>query len=213
MHSIPVALPTAGGNTPATLYYEQDYNLLGGHPLSFLHIIRQPHLILNIHNPHGLEESLWDSLNATRKAFAAAVVAVLLAVDMIVEAHSHRFYQKPFTSAFKQVYNVPCLLLNKSGAARPAYPISSRGFTPHGLGVPVADRHRILIVDDVFAEGKSAARVVEFLRNPGLPNDVEFHIAALLQVPPPVQNANAANNIGVTDLPPPDDGGDEASGV
>lgn len=205
MQTIAVVLPTAGGPTLATLYYEHDYNLQGGHPLTFLHIIRQPHLILNIGNAHGLEESHWNDLDKTRKAFAAAVVAVLPAVDMIVEAHSSRFYHKPFTSAFKQVYHVPCLLLNKSGAAPPAPPITPRGLTPNGAAVPIANRHRILIVDDVYAAGNTAAQVVEFLMNAGLPNDVEFHIAAPLRVPPATQNAGDGNDINEVDLPQDED--------
>lgn len=201
MNQMAVMLPTAGGATAATLYYEQDYNLNGAHPLKFLHIIRQLNLILHIQNPHGLEEAYWADLDATRTAFAAAVLAVLPAVDMIVEAHSNRCYHKPFTSAFKQVYNVPCLLLNKSNAPPPASPITPRGWTPNSTVVPSANRHRVLIVDDVYAGGNTAAQVVDFLRNAPLPADVQFHVAAPLRIPPAIQNAGAANDIGEADLP------------
>ncbi len=47
---MPVLLPTAGGQTPATLYYDHACNLLGGHPLNFLHLIRQVNVFMALGN-------------------------------------------------------------------------------------------------------------------------------------------------------------------
>ena len=180
MISMPVWLPTAGGQTPATLYYDHAYNLLGGHPLNFLHLIRQVNVFMPLGNQHVFEEAYWHALDATRAVFAAAVAGVLPAVDMLVDAPSTRGFHRPFLSSFKQTYNVPCLMLRKTGQVPLVAPV---GRTPNHAGVLPANRHTILIVDDVYATGATAARVVEFLRGHPLPADVEFHIAAPLLIP------------------------------
>jgi hypothetical protein len=195
-----VVLPTAGAPTGATLYYEHTYNLLGGNPLNFLHLIRQVNVFINMQNPHVFEESYWHDLDATRVAFAAAVAAVLPDVDMLVDPPSTRGFHRPFLSSFKQTYNVPCLMLRKTGQAPPAAPVAALGMTPNQAAVPPADMHTILIVDDVYSKGSTAARVIDFLQGFPLPNDVQFHIAAPLLISPAFQNAGAAPDISEDDL-------------
>jgi hypothetical protein len=195
-------VPTAGAATSATLYYEHSYNLLGGHQLNFLHLIRQVNVFLNIQNQHALEETFWHDLDAMRAAFAAAVVAILPDVDMLVDPPSTRGYHRPFLSSFKQTYNVPCLMLQKTRL--PAAPVAALGMTPNQANVPSANRQTILIVDDVYATGATAARVIDFLRKFPLPEDVQFHIAAPLLIPAAIQKASAANAIRKGDPPQPD---------
>jgi hypothetical protein len=43
------------------------------------------------------------------------------------------------------------------------------------------------------------------MRTKNLSADVQFHIAAPLRIPPAAQNAGAANNIGVAELPQGDE--------
>lgn len=200
---MPVMLPTVGAPTPATLYYEHTYNLHGGHPLNFLHLIRQVNVFMAMGNQHVFEESYWAALDATRAGFTAAVAGVLPAVDMLVDAPSTRGFHRPFLSTFKQTYNVPCLMLRKTGQVPP---VAVVGMTPNQVGVPPANQHTILIVDDVYATGATAARVVDFLRGFALPADVDFHIAAPLLIPAAIQNAGAVPDINEDDLPQDDEG-------
>jgi len=156
-------------------------------------------------NQHVFEDAYWAALDATRTSFAAAVAGVLPVVDMLVDAPSTRGFHRAFLSSFKQVYNVPCLMLRKTNQVPP---VAAIGITPSHAAVPAANRHRILIVDDVYATGATAARVVDFLRGHQLPADVEFHVAAPLFIPPTTQNAGAAPDINVDDLPQDDKEGE-----
>jgi hypothetical protein len=198
VNAITVSLPTTGGQTPATLYYEQDYNLMNFHPLNFLHLIRQVTVFMAVGNQHVSEEAYWAALDTTRTSFAATVAGVLPLVDMLVDAPSTRGFHRPFLSSFKQVYNVPCLMLRKTGQVPP---VALIGTTPTHAAVTASNYHRILIVDDVFATGATAARVVDFLRGRQLPADVEFHVAAPLFISPTSQNVRASLDINVDDLP------------
>jgi len=195
---MPVPLTTVGGPTRATLYYEQKYNLLGAHPLNFLHLIRQVNVFINVGNQHIYEESYWAALDTSRAAFAAAVAVVLPAVDLLVDAPSTRGFHRPYLSSFKQVYNVPCLMLRNTGHSPP---VAAIGMTPNGASVDVAHCQRILIVDDVYATGATAARVIDFLSGYKLHANVEFHVAAPLFIPPAIQNAGAALGVIKNDLP------------
>jgi hypothetical protein len=69
MQTLAVALPTAGGLKPATLYYERSYSQ-GGHWLDLLHLIRQWPVYLGIPNPDSLEGDYWGCLDGFRQGFA-----------------------------------------------------------------------------------------------------------------------------------------------
>ena len=96
-------------------------------------------------------------------------------------------------------------MLRKSGQVPP---VAAIDMTPNHAAVPLANRHRFLIVDDVNATGATAARVVDSLRGNQLPADVEFHVATPLFIPPAIQNAGAAPDINEDDLPQDDDEGE-----
>ena len=138
-----VMLPTAIGQTPATLYYEQAYSLRSRHPLNFLHLIRQVNVFMAVGNQHVFEESYWATLDANRASFAAAVARILPVVDMLVDAPSARGFHRPFLSSFERVYNVPCLMLRKTNQVPP---VAAIGMTPSHAAVPAANRHRIRCV-------------------------------------------------------------------
>ena len=186
---------------PATLYYEHDYSQ-GQHAVDLLHLIRQWPVYLAIPNPDNLEEDYWQSLNGLRQQFAIDCEDVIGNVDLIIDPPSTRGYHRPFLSAFKQVYpHAFWLMLGKTTPPNPN-PVDLLGCSHIRQEVNAPDMHNILIVDDVFSTGGTAARIVDFLMQKPLPDDVCFHIAAPLRIPPAIMERAEQDRILPTDLPP-----------
>jgi hypothetical protein len=124
-------------------------------------------------------------------------------VDLIVDPPSTRGYHRPYLSAFKQVYpHAFWLMFGKTAPPAPG-PIQLLGWSSTRKEVKAPDIHEILIVDDVYATGATAARIVEFLRQKPLPGDGHFHIAAPLLIPASLMEKNKQDRILASDLPPP----------
>ena len=199
MQSTLVNLPTTTGAAAATLLFERDY-AQGNHWLDFLHLIRQWPVYLAIQDPDALEEDYWCNLNDFRTTFTAKCAEMLGGVDVIVDTPSTRGYHRPYLSCFKKHYpKTYWLMLGKDQPPKP--PVVVQGSSTILKQLATADMHRILIVDDVYATGATAGRIVDFLRTKSLPSDVEFFIVAPLRIPANMMQTNNADAIRAADLP------------
>jgi adenine/guanine phosphoribosyltransferase-like PRPP-binding protein len=105
-------------------------------------------------------------------------------------------------SAFKQLYpHALWLMFGKTTPPDPD-PIKLLGGSSKRKEAKAPDIHHILIVDDVFATGATAARIVAFLKQKSLPTDVCFHIAAPLLIPASFMQKTEQDKILPSDLPP-----------
>jgi hypothetical protein len=203
VQTLTVTLPTVGGPTAATLYYERPYGR-GEHCLDLLHLIRQWPVYLAIKNPSpdNLEENYWRWLDGFRQRFSIDCAKAIGNVDLIVDPPSTRGYHRPYLSSFKHVYpQAFWLMFGKTTPSHPN-PIELLGPSAQRKEVKAPDMHNILIVDDVFATGATAARIVDFLSQKALPNNVRFHIAAPLLIPAPFMQKAEQDKILQSDLPP-----------
>lgn len=192
MNTTVVQLPTNAGPTDATLYYERDYSK-GGHRLDFLHLIKEG-LFFNAaqpFDPDGLEEAYWADLDKYRHQFAAAIPG---AYDLLVDPPSTSGYHRPYLSAFKQrhpnlqwVYfwkNKPVKAdINNMDELRKEVVYAAQRSKGSYKGIPAPKCQRIIIVDDVYASGVTAAVIVEKLWGLGVPKTAEITIACPLRVP------------------------------
>ena len=188
MQAIQVNLPTATGPATATLFFERDYTQ-GNHWLDLLHLIRQWPVYLVIQDPDALEENYWRNLDGFRRAFTTDCAKAIGHVDVIIDTPSTRGYHRPYLSFFKQHYpKTYWLMLGKDQPPKPPVVVLGDSTLRKPVGAP--GMHRILIVDDVFATGGTAGRIVDFLRTKPLPDDVEFFIAAPLRIPADLMQRN-----------------------
>lgn len=198
VNSIAVRLPTYPLVTPATLYYEQDY-AQGNQVLDFLHLIRQGLLFTLPPNGDVLEEQYWHDLEPFRHRFAQACLGVIGNIDLLIDPPSSRGYHRPYVSAFKQAYpTVAWWKFDKTGSASAdiknldALRCVTRLTMMRNKGVftevKKGSLKRLLIVDDVFAMGCTAAVIVEKVFGMNVPSGVEIHIAAPLRIPPNTMN-------------------------
>ena len=199
MQVIQVKLPTTTGAATATLFFERDYTQ-GNHWLDLLHLIRQWPVYLAIQDPDTLEEDYWRNLDGFRQAFTTDCAKAIGYVDVIVDTPTTRGYHRPYLSSFKQLYpKTYWLMLGKDQPPKP--PVVVLGDSNTRQPVKAPGMHRILIVDDVYATGVTAGRIVDFLRTSPLPADVEFFIAAPLRIPAHMMQKNKADGITAADLP------------
>lgn len=190
MQSQQVTLPTQPIPTNAILHYEVDYTQ-GRHQLDFLHLIRQG-ILFGMQNGVALEEDYWSKLDGFRHQFAVDCETAIGPIDLMIAPPSHRGYHRPYVSAFKQVYPRVCwIVFGKTAAVsadirnmddlRKALKVIADN--PSTTPVKAKDISRLLIADDVFATGTTAAVVVEFLQSKGMPVTTDIHIAAPLRIP------------------------------
>jgi hypothetical protein len=191
--SLAITLPTAPHPTNATLYYEADYDS-GRHWLDYLHIIKTGLYFrpgVYPFNPDAYEENYWSSLDGFRHAFVGAIPG---AYDLLADPPSTSGYHRPYISAFKRrnpqvawVYfwkNQPIKAdINKMDDLRKVVVITDSLMK----GAKPAQCHRVIIVDDVYATGVTAAVMVEKLWAAGLPAKAEITVACPLRVPPSAQ--------------------------
>jgi hypothetical protein len=199
MQSIQVQIPTQPRSIRATLHYETDY-LQGQQPFDFLHQIRQASMWFNNPNGDTLEEAYWHNLEKSRHDFAAACCSAIGAVDVLIDPPSLRGYHRPYLSAFKVVYpRVHWLVFRKNAAVNvnvgdldglcKAVEFVTDCPRDDIRKVRPSEIKRILIADDVYATGATAAVIVEILWTKKLPPDVDVHIAAPLRIPPELMEA------------------------
>lgn len=207
MQSTQVILPTANGPTPATLYFEHDYSR-GGHWIDYLHLIRQQSVFLHLPDPDKLEEEYWSHLDTFRQQFANDCLQEIGNVDIIIDPPSIRGYHRPYLSAFKKLNNIYWLILAKTTPADSGdiealrKSVKVMGDSHCHKRVRSSDMHNIVIVDDVFATGNTAAVIIELLRQKKLPGDVRFHITAPLLISKIAMNNGKLEEILESDLPP-----------
>jgi hypothetical protein len=214
MKSQQVTLPTQPNPTNATLHYEADYTQ-GGHWLDFLHLIRQG-LLFGMQKGVSLEEDYWLNLNGFRDQFAADCGQATGSLDLLIDPPSHRGYHRPYLSAFKQVYSHAYWLafgktarisadINDMDSLRKAIKVIAD--SPGTKSIKARDIGRLLIVDDVYATGATAAVVVEYLQSKGMPATTDVYIAAPLRIPTDMMNKMA--DVLPGDLPTKGDAADE----
>ncbi len=194
MLQAPVTLPTQPQSTQATLYYMQDFTN-GNNVFDVLQGIRKLSLYAKIALWDTLEERYWNDLNHNRKDFAADCSQAIGQIDLIIDPPSTRGLHRPYLSAFKQPYkSVPWISLKKTAPIDVDaqkldelrnvvdWGADSRN-DPHRGALNLSSASHVLIVDDVFSSGSTAAVIVEFIRSRGVPSGAVYYVAAPLRIP------------------------------
>lgn len=171
-----------------TLLYAHAYDFTQTHLLNYLQSVRSHALAIS---PSGgqLEQDYWDAINGMRQR----VVSLLEPpdnYDAIVDPPSLSGNHRPYLAACHKAIGrgKPIIRMIKRE------PVSASTHTLHAmsecccikdpLGQPlnIASLNSILIVDDVYATGKTVAVIVEKLRQRGLPPHVSITVACPLRV-------------------------------
>ena len=168
--------------------------------LDLLHLIRQWSVYLAVSDPDALEEEYWFNLDDFRQAFTTACAKAIGHVDVIIDTPSTLGYHRPYLSSFRQLYpKTYWLMLGKGQPPEP--PVAILGDSIRRKRVTTPNMHHILIVDDVYATGGTAGKIVDFLRTRPLPADVQFFIAAPLRIPAHLMQKKRADTVTAADLP------------
>jgi adenine/guanine phosphoribosyltransferase-like PRPP-binding protein len=154
--------------------------------LSYLQAVRSGTLF--VADRHGLENQYWSELERVRTNFAQAVVAQGGSFDLIVDPPSRSGLHRPYLVAMRQLCPTVehCRFVKRrdvsSGESGTSRDDLAQAIEIRGAGEADALKpSKVLIVDDVFATGRTAAVLIDAL-TPLVAPGAEYTLACVIRV-------------------------------